>query len=295
MKRVIAAALLGAGLLISMPGAQAEVPRGASSFELAGPVGRKAKPMAVHLYRPAKWTPEDRVLIVMHGRGRNGAEYRDQWSSQAETTNLLIVVPEFDSQNFPGTAAYNYGSVVDDKGTVQPPDTWSFGVIDEVYKAVRAQTGAKRERYSLYGHSAGAQFVHRFLLLAKAPAADLIISANAGSYSMPVTDVAFPFGLAGVPVTDDELRRAFARPVIVLLGDADTDPNHPSLPRQPGAMAQGPHRFARGELFFSVAKKRADALGTPFNWKLATVPGVGHSNTHMATRASEIVAAGAPW
>jgi poly(3-hydroxybutyrate) depolymerase len=293
MKTLAAAAMFGASLLSQAPAVRAEAPLGASTFELATSVGRKVKPMAVHLYRPAKWTPNDRVLIVMHGRGRNGADYRDQWSSQSEATNLLIVVPEFDNQNFPGTAAYNYGTVVDDKGTMLPPETWSFSVIDEVYTAVHSQTGAKRERYSLYGHSAGAQFVHRFLMLAKAPAADLIISANAGSYTMPVTDVAFPFGLSGVAVTDDDLRRAFARPVIVLLGDADTDPNHQSLPRQPGAMAQGPHRLARGSLFFSVAKKRADDLGAPFNWTLVTVPGVGHSNTHMATRASELVAAGA--
>jgi poly(3-hydroxybutyrate) depolymerase len=289
--RFLTMTFLAAAVALLPPlAASAQAPEGRSTFEMKERFGRKAKPMSVHLYRPGKWTPEDRVLIVMHGRGRNGAEYRDQWTRQAEAGNLLIVVPEFDAENFPGTAAYNWGSVVDEQEKPQPAEAWVFNVIDAVHDAVRSQTGAKRDRYSLYGHSAGAQYVHRFLLLAKAANAELIISANAGSYTMPVRGIAFPFGLDGVAVTDDDLRRAFARPVVVLLGDQDIDPNHQSLPRQPGAMAQGPHRFARGDLFFETARRKAAELGAPFNWRLVPVPGVAHSNTNMANKAAEIVA-----
>ncbi|MGL5116435.1 MAG: hypothetical protein ACRC7C_14035 [Beijerinckiaceae bacterium] len=288
--RFLTMTYLAAAMTIIPPlTASAQSPQGKSTFEMNERFGRKAKPMAVHLYRPPTWTPADRVLIVMHGRGRNGAEYRDQWTKQSEAGNLLIVVPEFDAENFPGTAAYNWGSVVDEQEKPLPADAWVFNVIDAVHREVRKQTGATREKYSLYGHSAGAQYVHRFLLLAKAADADLIISANAGSYTMPVRGIAFPFGLDGVTVTDDDLKRAFARPVVVLLGDQDIDPNHQSLPRQPGAMAQGPHRFARGNLFFDTAQKKAAELGAPFNWRLVPVPGVAHSNTNMANKAAEIV------
>lgn len=287
--RVIAILVLLMIGTLAPPAAFAEGPAGSSSFEMSERFGRKVKPMSVHLYRPARWRPADRVLIVMHGRQRNGAEYRDEWTKQAEAGNLLVIVPEFDNENFPGTAAYNWGSVVDGKRNPQPADAWAFGIIDQVYSEVRRRTGALRARYSLYGHSAGAQFTHRFLLLAKAANAELIITANAGSYTMPVRGIAFPFGLDGVAVDDSDLRRAFARPVIVLLGDQDIDPDHPSLPRQAGAMAQGPHRLARGRVFYESAKARAAELGAPFNWRLVTVPGVGHVNAGMADMAAEIV------
>jgi hypothetical protein len=252
---------------------QAAMPPGPGVLVLPELVGRKVAPLTVHLYRPAKWTVNDRVLIVMHGRNRDGANYRDQWTDHAIAFNILVVVPEFDEQNFPGAAAYNYGSMVDDEGRPQPADNWAI-----------------RERYSLYGHSAGAQFVHRFLLLARASDADLIICANAGAYTMLDRDVSFPFGLRGIEVSDDDLRRSFSRQVIILLGDADIDPSHSSLPRQPGAMAQGPHRLARGRMFFATSQAKAAALGAPFQWQMMLVPGAGHSNMLMAIRASQIVA-----
>lgn len=264
---------------------------GKSSFAMPERYGTKVAPLVVHLYRPEKWTLDAPVLFVMHGRQRNGAEYRDQWVAEGDRHGLLIVVPEFDNANFPGTAAYNWGGVVDEAGKARPAGTWAFGVIDDVFDAVRQRTGARRERYALYGHSAGAQFVHRLLLMARSARAEAIVTANAGSYTMPAGDVAFPFGLGGSGVSDADLKRAFGRPVTVLLGDADTDPDSKSLPRQPGAMAQGPHRFARGQLFFKTAREKAAELSTPFAWKLVTVEGVGHSNSGMARKAADLIAA----
>ena len=302
-RSVIAVCLLVvATLLISIGGAEAQnaalhdpatasqTPVGKSAFELQQRVGTQAKPMRVHLYRPRQWTVKDRILFVMHGRQRDGARYRDQWIAEADRYDFLIVVPEFDESNFPGTASYNWGNVVDKAGKPLPPAAWSFGVIDTVFAAVRQRTGASRQKYALYGHSAGAQFTHRLLLLSKSRDAAVIVTANSGSYTMPIPGVGFPFGLAGIAVNDFDLRRAFARPVVVLLGEADTDANAKSLPRQPGAVAQGPNRLARGERFFATARARAAALRTSFYWQLATVPGVGHSNSGMARKAAEIIA-----
>jgi poly(3-hydroxybutyrate) depolymerase len=265
-----------------------QVAAGPSRFEMAEAAGATAAPLAVFLYRPAAWTAADRILIVMHGLQRDADRYRDEWERQAERGNLLVVVPEFSAAKFPGRATYNFGNVVDAENRPQPPERWVFGVIDRVFDEVRRRTGATRTSYFLFGHSAGAQFVHRYLLLAPTTRADLIVVANAGSYSMPTADVAFPFGLGGVPVTAESLRAVFARRVVVLLGDQDTNPNHPSLPRDPEAMAQGPHRFARGHAFFAAAQAAAERLGAPFAWRLEIVPGVGHSDAGMAARAVEL-------
>jgi alpha-beta hydrolase superfamily lysophospholipase len=86
-------------------------------------------------------------------------------------------------------------------------------------------------------------------------------------------------------VTAPNLAAALQLPVTVLLGEADTDPEHASLNRSPEALAQGPHRYARGLNFFETASKAAGWSSVPFGWQLATVPGADHDNRKMAPAA----------
>jgi len=99
---------------------------------------------------------------------------------------------------------------------------------------------------------------------------------------MPDFKVEMPYGLGGSPLDEDSLAAALQRPLVVLLGTEDTDPNHPELRKTPEAEAQGPHRWARGHQFYAEAKKRASKLGVPFAWKLGTAPGVAHSDKGMS-------------
>jgi hypothetical protein len=78
------------------------------------------------------------------------------------------------------------------------------------------------------------------------------------------------------------LRAAFARPLVVLLGEADIDPQSSALRHTPEADAQGLFRFARGNYFYARAQTEAAALKVPFCWTLATAPGIAHSNKGMA-------------
>ena len=48
---------------------------------------------------------------------------------------------------------------------------------------------------------------------------------------------------------------------------------HKHLNRQPSAMQQGPHRYARGMAFFQKGKEEAARLGVRLAWSLYTVPG----------------------
>ena len=40
--------------------------------------------------------------------------------------------------------------------------------------------GVKTDLYKIYGHSGGAQFVHRYLLMSDAPKVKTAVAANAG-------------------------------------------------------------------------------------------------------------------
>ncbi|MCX7827494.1 MAG: hypothetical protein N2689_18340 [Verrucomicrobiae bacterium] len=113
------------------------------------------------------------------------------------------------------------------------------------------------------------------------------MAANAGWWTMPDSAVDFPYGLRGSPADEAALKAALQAPLVVLLGTGDTDPNHAHLRRTPEALAQGPHRFARGQRFFAAGKSRAAPLGVPFGWRLGTAPGVAHSNSGMSAFAAQ--------
>jgi alpha-beta hydrolase superfamily lysophospholipase len=224
------------------------------------------------------------VAVVMHGMGRNADGYRDAWIAASEAHGFLLVCPEYSDAKFPGVRFYNYGNA-------QAPEAeWTFSALDRAVDAVLAEQGAPSGSFALYGHSAGAQFVHRYLLLTGAPRARRIIIANAGWYSWPRFDVAFPHGLADCAATEAGLRAALARPVTILLGEQDNDPTHFQLRRDAATDVQGLHRFERGQNFFAAAREAAGQRGIPFGWSLGTVPGVAHSNAGMARVAAEILA-----
>lgn len=260
-----------------------ELPAGDGSFTFEGWAG---PPLRVWYHRPAVVRPDTPVLFVMHGVNRDADRYRNEWSALAVQYGFVLVVPEFNAKQFPGAAAYNLGNVFDGDGKPVPPERWSFSALEPLFDRVRAITGTRVERYDLYGHSAGAQFVHRYLLYVPDARVSRAIAANAGWYTLPDRKVSYPYGLAGKRLPPVDLRRFLQQPLVILLGTADNDPAYPNLRRTPEAMAQGPHRLARGEFFFGSAAATAAALGTDFRWTLEKVEGVGHQNGGMAPAAA---------
>ena len=231
---------------------------------------------------PEGLLPDAPVVIVMHGVNRNADDYRDNWIALAEQYGLRIYAPEFTAEDFPGAAFYNLGGV----GTDAPS---SYAAIEPLFTAIRDR-GATAQGYTLFGHSAGAQFVHRALLFEDMPHLLTAYSANAGWYTLPDLEADWPYGLSGVPVSEDQMAAWLGRPMTILLGDADTDPRDPNLRRTPEALAQGPYRYARGQYFFDRAGSEAARLDVPFHWQVVTVPGVAHDNAGMARTAARLIA-----
>lgn len=231
------------------------------------------------------------VVFVMHGVNRDADRYRDEWADLARRYGFIVVVPQFSRADFPGSRGYNTGYLSQRDGTPRPRELWSFVAIEPLFDDVRARFGTRAARYAIYGHSAGAQFVHRFVLFIPEARIDQAMVANAGWYTMPDMATGFPYGLGGGPVDESALRDALGKRVTVLLGTSDTDRNDPDLRKTPEADAQGPHRFARGQEFFARGKQAAAASSTPFAWRLLAVSGVGHSNGKMAKAAAPLLAA----
>ncbi len=276
-----------AALFFAQPDSAIQQASNAGRFEFTGWEGPD---LPVYYQLPDRVAPDTPVVFVMHGVNRDADRYRDEWAALARQHGFIAVVPQFSREDFPGSRGYNTGYFSEEDGTPRPRNLWSFAAIEPLFDDVRQRFGTRAPGYSIYGHSAGAQFVHRFVLFMPGARIEQAISANAGWYTMPDMQTGFPYGLADAPVEKGALAAALGKRLTVLLGTADTDRSDPDLRKTPESDAQGPHRFARGQRFFAIARQTAAALETPFGWSIRTVPGVGHSNGKMAKAAAPLLA-----
>jgi poly(3-hydroxybutyrate) depolymerase len=248
----------------------------------------------VWTYRPKAAGADAPVLLVFHGVGRDADRYLREWIPVAEAFGAVVACPEFSTANFPGARFYNLGGVLDDQDQPRPASLWAFSAIEPIFQAVRQRETLTTTRVQIYGHSAGAQFVHRLMMFAPPPSAQSVVVANAGWYTRPRLDVAWPYGLQGAPITTAQLQAFLSRDITILLGTADIDPQHRSLNRDPDPMLQGPHRLARGEFYVAEARQAAADLGVPFGWAKAYAPSIGHENGKMADFAAALMFAQSP-
>jgi len=243
--------------------------------------GWAGPPLPVWSYRPQGLGPDAPLVFVMHGVGRDADRYLAEWLPLAERHRFVVAVPEYSREAFPGSDGYNLGSTGDAAGGFRPRAVWSFSAIEPLFDVLRQREHLTAGGYRLYGHSAGAQFVHRFVLLGAGPNLQRAVAANGGWYAFPTDDDAWPYGLRDAPPGID-LAIALEAPLTVLLGDADTDVAHPSLRRTPEADRQGPHRFERGQRFYASALQAALSRGLQPGWSCVIAPGVAHDNAQAA-------------
>lgn len=251
--------------------------------------GMPEKRMRVFYHRPVSFEPDGLVLIVLHGVGRNAEGYRDSWRNLSDRHGFLLIAPEFSKDNFPGGRRYARGNMRLESGVLNPAEEWSFNAVEKLFDDVRSWSGGTRNKYLLFGHSAGGQFVHRMITFLPNSRIERAVAANAGWYAMPDENEDFPYGLRGSGITDAQLSTAFAHNLSVMLGDADADPDSENLNRGDGAMKQGEHRLARGLNYFDAARLKASKMNVPFAWQLEVVPGAGHSTNDVKAAAVQVL------
>ena len=142
--------------------------------------------------------------------------------------------------------------------------------------------------YNIYGHSAGAQFVHRLVLFYDSPYLDRAVAANAGTYSFVSGKQDFPYGLRNIGGPSSISKKVFQKNLIVFLAEGDTIRDS-YLNVSDEADRQGSNRFERGNNFFKTAENYAARKNIPFHWQLRTLPNAAHSNRSMAPAAADIL------
>lgn len=235
-------------------------------------------PFQVFTFRP-EGCAVTKILIVFHGLGRNAAGYRDAAIPLGQTLCMVVVAPLFDAERFPSWR-YQRGGVVHD-GTVQPAESWTVNLVPRLIAWVRAGDGRPNLPYAFIGHSAGAQFLSRVAAFLPNEATQIVI-ANPSTWVRPTLTIDAPYGFGGAfrgAAGEEALRRYLAAPVTVLLGQEDVGSQN--LATGDEAEAQGGTRLERGTNVFQEAEREAGRRKWAFNWRLAFVPGVGHSAGSM--------------
>ena len=240
--------------------------------------------LPIYVAKPNKINKSTRLVVVMHGRKRNAEEYRDQWLQAAQDLNLFVIVPEFSEEKFPEVWGFNYGNIKTKNLDLIRKDLHAFSAIEPLAVDALKRFKLKSDHWGIYGHGAGAHFVHRYVLHHPQATHTLAIAANLGWY-LSMTDQEWPFGLTNSNIDNAKLKQAFGKYFLLMLGRADTStkPNTPYVAEHWDIISmQGEHRLARGRNFFKSAVAKSKEVNQFFKWGMVEVPTTkGHSNTEQ--------------
>jgi predicted esterase len=249
------------------------------------------KSIKVWTYKPENWKNEDRILFVMHGGGRNADDYLDAWKEIADSSNILVVAPEFENKFSKYiTNDYQEGNLFTYFGSKNPKEEWAYSVIENIFDYIKENNNVTNETYDIFGHSAGGQFVHRMIMLMPEARIKTAIAANAGFYTFPNEDLEYPYGSKNTPITDNSIKKSFKKKLIILLGENDNDPKLGTFRETELAMKQGAHRLERGSNFYQKSSELATETSSIFNWEIDTIEKVGHNYRKMSSQAVKYIA-----
>ncbi|MDJ0578806.1 hypothetical protein [Crocosphaera sp.] len=251
--------------------------------------GNLEKPITVWSYFPLNLTKVTPIVFVLHGVERNAREYRDVWINYAKQNDFILLVPEFSKQYYPKSRHYQQGNMFRRSGKSINPNQWTFTTIECIFDAVKINQNLETENYTIYGHSAGGQFVHRLVMFNPNARFKTAIAANSGWYTMPNFNISFPYGLGNSGIEKDKLKQILTKKLIILLGTKDTDENDQHLRKTPEANQQGKNRLVRGRFFYETARNIAIEDNIDFQWQLIEVEGVNHSNSEISKAAMNLI------
>jgi pimeloyl-ACP methyl ester carboxylesterase len=266
-----------------------------------------------------------RALVGIHGSSRNADDYFPSSMAAAflagALDNTLVIAPRFagvstggrnseacNDKLAPGELAFSC-SGSDWRGggaALESPGVNSYGVMDELIRMLADKKRFPKLRHIvLMGHSAGGQYVSRYVAAAKPTPQSVsvrYIISNSSSYLYldpsrpgPTNGCAgfdqWKYGMENrtgyaAPVSLETMKQNLVgRDVVYLLGEYDVTPQF-GFDGSCGAMAQGPNRLQRGLNYFDYITTKYGA-----KHKVIRVPNCGHNSRCMlvANEAREVL------
>jgi hypothetical protein len=258
------------------------------SFIYTPPSPLNSKPITVYYRIPNGDLKNMRIMMSLHGTERNGSEYRDYWITMANDNSFMVFAPEFSNTNFPTGDKYQAANIFVDGdnpslATYNLVNEWTISILDPLFDFIKQEISGTQEKYNAWGHSGGAQFLHRFVMYLPNSKLDIAVCSNAGWYTVPESNINFPYGIKDGQLADSTLTKAFSKKLIVHLGLNDTNPNSADLRHNTVVdNQQGTFRLIRGRYFFNTSQVKTQSMTVPFKWEKQEVAGVGHDAQLMA-------------
>ena len=232
---------------------------------------------------PEEVNDETMLLFIIHGASRTAEGYLEDFIPYIQEKNLIAVAPKFSKDSYPYFAFLNRSAI---DGKKLPAGTPNIdNALGDIFEIITSKYKIRNDKYRIYGHSGGAQFVQRYLLFSNDSRIDKAVLANAGFYTFMNQNL-YPFGLREIDLDDEEIKRVLRTKVALYVGEKDTESNFKDLK---GARAQGNNRLVRGETFFLNLVSYAEEVGMPLRWQYQIIKNVGHDNAGMASAAAYFI------
>ena len=94
--------------------------------------------------------------------------------------------------------------VKDAEGHVLPKSSRTTALVDSLISQILTASGTDAKAVTIYGHSAGGQFVHRFMLINDSPFVEKAIIGNPGWFTFPTMEENYSYGIKDLPEIDAE-------------------------------------------------------------------------------------------
>lgn len=231
----------------------------------------RADPVSEYLvYIPTNSAVDANVLVSVHGISQSG------WQKQAEMLvpvcerhGVVLLAPSFNDQQYPDYQRLGR------KGRGQRADLFLHRCLREL----STLTGADTTRLRFFGHSGGAQFVHRYLMAYPHRVEFAIVSA-AGWYTFPDPTLKFPYGIrsaSSLPGVIFNPEAYLKVPVMVLVGTEDTKQSKDLSNIDRINKQQGLTRIERARNWVAAMQAQAKAHGMPQHVSIVELADTGHS------------------
>lgn len=166
------------------------------------------------VYIPKSVRPDSPVVAAIHGLRRSAAQQIFQLKAQAERCGMILFAPLFSRDQF------RHFQTLAPNATGMTPEAAFEIALDDCCTRLELD----EPRLLLFGFSGGAQFAHRYALVANRPIERIALMAP-GWFTMPDHELPFPFGLGysqELGKRELNLRRALQIPTLLMVGERDT-------------------------------------------------------------------------
>ena len=235
---------------------------------------------------PEKINKDTKVIFVIHGNSRNAEDYLSAWIPHVKNKNVIVAAPQFRKIDF---RYFFLLEMAESSGKVNSnKNEYINNSISLFFNYLKSKFSLSTETYRMFGHSAGAQFTHRYMLLSMDNRISNSVIANAGWYTF-ITDDEFPYGINNSPIniSNEQIKWFMSQKVNLLIGSDDI--GFRSVNSSKGANLQGLTRVDRAANYFDSLIMSAENRGYALRWNYRVLDRVDHDYIKVTPYAAQIL------